>query len=505
LDYRDATVLYATPAQGIRFPVYPALNEADQRSSKRATQAGAKAAFRVSVPVLSGLVQLTDGVLLLGAIVAAAWLHTFASIGARNQDVLTAVIAAGVTALSLRIGRGYALQTLRSAGAQAKVISISLALGLATIFSVLLVLGVDQAAEQSWALQWLLAASSLLILSRLILACLIRRWERAEGFTRTLAVVGDADLGCDILVRALAEASDDHVVGVYEDRLTPAAASAGDIGHLITRCRQERIDAIVIAVPTSESKRIADITRQLSVVVSDIYLAMDVAALYPSGQQITRIANGPAVLLNQRPLKDWEALQKRAFDVVLAGILLLFLAPFMGLIALAIKLDSRGPVLFRQPRFGFNNTMFDVYKFRSMHHDMADILADQQTKKDDKRITRVGKWLRKLSLDELPQLQNVLSGEMSLVGPRPHAPNTKAGGRRFTEIMPEKYALRHRVRPGITGWAQVNGWRGETQTVEQLEKRVACDLHYIENWSLLFDAKILLLTLRRGIASPQAY
>jgi lipopolysaccharide/colanic/teichoic acid biosynthesis glycosyltransferase len=172
--------------------------------------------------------------------------------------------------------------------------------------------------------------------------------------------------------------------------------------------------------------------------------------------------------------------------------------------ALLIKLESRGPVLFLQPRMGFNNKLFLCYKFRSMYNDQTDMLADQQTTRDDPRITRVGRVIRKLSIDELPQLLNVVNGTMSLVGPRPHAPNTKAADRLFTEVV-QQYAVRHRVKPGITGWAQVNGWRGETTTVEQIEQRVACDLFYIENWSIRMDLKIMLMTVLREVRSRNAY
>jgi Undecaprenyl-phosphate glucose phosphotransferase len=489
----------------MRFREYPHLKEMKLKLAQRLVVAAPPSVFRISVPVLAGVLRLADSGLLLTAVALACSVHAFASVGARNQDVLTAVIAAGVTALSFRACRGYTLAVMRSVRAQAERMALALALGVVAMVGIFFVLQAPLPEERGWVVAWLVSAAGLLALSRLVLFPLMRRWAQMEAFTNNVAVVGDAELCCDIAAGATAGDGSYQIVGIYEDRPGLSAAADGEIAELITRCRQERIDTIVIAVPLHDRQRIANVLRQLSVTVSDIYLATDVAGLSASGQQIIHIASVPAVLLKQRPLKDWEALQKRAFDVVLAGVLLVFLAPFMALIALAIKLDSPGPVLFRQPRFGFNNNMFNVYKFRTMRHEMADLLADQQTKKNDKRITRVGKWLRKLSLDELPQLQNVLLGDMSLVGPRPHAPNTKAAGRRFTDIMAETYALRHRVRPGITGWAQVNGWRGETQTVEQLENRVACDLHYIENWSLFFDAKILLLTLRRGIASPQAY
>jgi exopolysaccharide biosynthesis polyprenyl glycosylphosphotransferase len=203
-------------------------------------------------------------------------------------------------------------------------------------------------------------------------------------------------------------------------------------------------------------------------------------------------------------MKDWRAAKKAAFDLIFGAIALTILSPVLAILALVVRLDSKGPALFRQPRLGFNNRMFTCYKFRTMYTDKTDVMADRQTTRDDPRITRSGKWMRKLSLDELPQLFNVMNGSMSLVGPRPHAPNTKAANRLFAEVV-QKYALRHRVKPGITGWAQVNGWRGETATVEQIENRVRCDLYYIDNWSLLFDFKIIVLTVLREFYSKRAF
>jgi lipopolysaccharide/colanic/teichoic acid biosynthesis glycosyltransferase len=203
-------------------------------------------------------------------------------------------------------------------------------------------------------------------------------------------------------------------------------------------------------------------------------------------------------------MKDWNAAKKIGFDYVFGVFALVALSPVLALVALAIALDSKGPILFRQPRLGFNNRIFLCYKFRSMYHDMADLKADRQTTRDDPRITRVGKWIRKFSLDELPQLLNVLNGSMSLVGPRPHAPNTKAAEHLFADVV-RQYAVRHRVKPGITGWAQVNGWRGETKTVAEIESRVKCDLYYIDHWTLGFDLKIMIMTVLRETFSRKAF
>lgn len=197
-------------------------------------------------------------------------------------------------------------------------------------------------------------------------------------------------------------------------------------------------------------------------------------------------------------------LEKLALDYGLGAFALLSLAPLLLLIALAIKLDSPGPILFRQPRRGLNNRNFTLFKFRSMYTQYADIDACRQTSRDDPRVTGVGKWLRRLSIDELPQLFNVLRGEMSLVGPRPHAPNMRVEGE-LLDVANSDYLLRYGVKPGMTGWAQVNGMRGEIARREDLRKRIDYDLAYIRQWSLGFDLKILALTLLREILSRNAF
>jgi polysaccharide biosynthesis protein PslA len=208
--------------------------------------------------------------------------------------------------------------------------------------------------------------------------------------------------------------------------------------------------------------------------------------------------------LSPQPLTNTERLGKRVFDCITATIIVLSILPVLLAVCALIRLDSRGPVLFRQPRVGLNGHLFTCLKFRTMHHHAADLLADRQTSRDDPRITRVGRCLRRTSLDELPQLFNVIFGDMSLVGPRPHAPNTKAGGRLFTEASPD-YARRQTASPGITGWAQVHGWRGETATLHQLHQRVEHDLYYIENWSFRLDIYILFRTITHGFTGPQTF
>ena len=201
-----------------------------------------------------------------------------------------------------------------------------------------------------------------------------------------------------------------------------------------------------------------------------------------------------APLFGAAPPAGWQMRVKRGLDVALALIALTLFSWLLLGIALLVRLDSPGPVLFRQRRTGFNNRDFEMWKFRTMHHHLADPDARRQTTHDDPRVTRVGAWLRRTSLDELPQIFNVFRGDMSIVGPRPHAPGTRAGGRVFDQVVGD-YAARHRVRPGVTGLAQVRGLRGPTETEEKLLSRVDSDLEYIENWSLWLDLRVLAQTV----------
>lgn len=204
------------------------------------------------------------------------------------------------------------------------------------------------------------------------------------------------------------------------------------------------------------------------------------------------------------PIRGWQAGLKRSLDIAIALLGLAALAVPMLLIALAITLESPGPVLFRQRRIGFANLGFEIWKFRTMRHHPPEHGQLTQTRRHDPRVTQVGAVLRQLSLDELPQLFNVLRGDMSIVGPRPHAPGTCAGSKPFELVTPH-YPLRHRVRPGLTGLAQVRGWRGATETEEKLLRRVEADLEYIENWSLWLDLVILARTLVSLFAMRNAY
>jgi len=234
--------------------------------------------------------------------------------------------------------------------------------------------------------------------------------------------------------------------------------------------------------------------KKLWVLPVDIRLSAHTNKLRFRPRSYSYLGEVPTLDVFEAPITDWDLVMKWLFDHVVGAIILVLVLPTMALVALAIKLDSPGPVLFRQKRFGFNNDRIDVFKFRSLYHEHADPLASKVVTKNDPRVTRVGRFIRRTSLDELPQLFNVVfKGNLSLVGPRPHAVQGKLQSRLFDEAV-DGYFARHRVKPGITGWAQINGWRGEVDSEEKIQKRVEFDLYYIENWSVLFDLYILLKT-----------
>ena len=249
----------------------------------------------------------------------------------------------------------------------------------------------------------------------------------------------------------------------------------------------------------------AKMLKTLWVLPVDIRLSAHTNKLRFRPRSYSYIGNVAVLDMFDKPIADWDVVMKWLFDKIVGSLALLCALPIMAIIAIAIKLDSRGPVLFKQKRYGFNNELVEIYKFRSMYVDQADVNADKLVTVDDPRVTRVGRFIRKTSLDELPQLFNVVfAGNLSLVGPRPHALQAKAADRLYDEAV-DGYFARHRVKPGITGWAQIHGWRGETNSQEKIQQRVEHDLYYIENWSILLDIYILLRTPFALLRTENAY
>jgi exopolysaccharide biosynthesis polyprenyl glycosylphosphotransferase len=272
----------------------------------------------------------------------------------------------------------------------------------------------------------------------------------------------------------------------------------------LPQIRSLPIDLLIIQAGFKDIQRVLQTTSNLRNLALDIHVAVPLPEDDLRFVSVEKLGSQLLLQAGQRPLSGWNVAIKRLEDVVVALTALILLSPVMAAIAIAIKLESRGPILFRQKRVGFNQELIEAWKFRSMYHDMADMDAVRQTERNDPRVTRVGRFLRCTSLDELPQLFNVLQGRMSVVGPRPHAIGTRAADMALEEVVAD-YAARHRVKPGITGWAQANGLRGPLHDAERARRRVEYDLEYIERWSLWLDLKIMLMTAIAVIRDPNAY
>lgn len=301
-----------------------------------------------------------------------------------------------------------------------------------------------------------------------------------------------------------------HLLGLFDDReearsplLQHGVAKLGRIAQLPDFVRSTPTDLIIVTMPPSAEARIGQILSDLWVLPVDIRLSPVRTSLVYRPRTYRWLGDVPLLDLFDRPLRARDAVIKRGFDLIIGALLLILLAPVMAIIALAIRLDSPGPVFFRQAREGYNGAAFMVWKFRSLHHQKTDQDGAVSVAAGDDRVTRLGRFLRRSSLDELPQLFNVLKGEMSLVGPRPHALGARNRDLQFAQAVRD-YAARHRMKPGMTGWAQINGFRGPVETPEQIRQRVSHDLDYIDRWSPVFDLCILARTIPSVLAAENA-
>ncbi len=335
--------------------------------------------------------------------------------------------------------------------------------------------------------------------------------DTGRRFAQRAVIVGSGLAGTRMLrlLRQLDERSL-RVVGILDDQgdtaegLIEGVPLLGPVAQLLALVRRGVIDEVVLALPWAEERRILDMIDRLADYPVHVRLAPDLIS-YHFPRRVRLDLHGHAMLhVAERPISGWNSVFKRGEDLLVGGLALVLCALPMLAIALAIRLDSPGPVLFRQKRTGFNNADFEMLKFRTMHHGAAEYTIRNQATRNDPRVTRVGAILRRTSLDELPQIINVLRGQMSAVGPRPHAPGTRAGSRPFEQVV-DRYAARHRVKPGLTGLAQVRGLRGETGTEEKLVRRVESDLEYIETWSVWLDLVVLLRTLIIVLRMKNAY
>jgi putative colanic acid biosynthesis UDP-glucose lipid carrier transferase len=376
----------------------------------------------------------------------------------------------------------------------------SWAIACALLVAAAFVLDLSAGFSRAAVLMWFLAVPAPLVASRLVRLPLRPKRVAIAGCTRL----------ADGIVRRLEEASaaDVRVVGVFDDRARERISGerenlfrhAGSFEALLALARRGEVETVFIALPLRAELRIAQLVERLADTTASVYVVPDFLVFDLMRRRLTLLGELPAVSVYESPFDGVNGVLKRAEDLLLGSAALALAALPMALIALAVKLTSGGPVLFRQRRYGLTGRIVHVLKFRSMTS-ADDGPRVAQASRDDRRVTPLGRFLRATSLDELPQLFNVLSGEMSLVGPRPHA---VAHNEEYRGLI-RGYMLRHKVKPGITGWAQVNGWRGETDSVDKMRRRVEYDLAYVGAWSLGLDLRILAATVATVLSRKNAY
>jgi Undecaprenyl-phosphate glucose phosphotransferase len=466
---------------------------------------------RVSLSVISGLLRAVDCAVVFTASWLAFVLHLADSRVASSSYALLGLVGTFLAGNSLQVAGAYQLDAVRDplsklGGVIQAVVAVAL---------VFIVLGFLTQTSLAWSRLWAGLWFALTILgltgARIVLHIMTRRWAANGSLRRNVAIVG-AGAEAERLLAHIASSGDPtvRIVGVFDNRSTrvPKAVAGhplrGRIADLREFAKTMPVDEVIVAIPWTAEDSLMSIFRQLRCLPLDVRLAPGPIGYRLLSRPVSHLAQLPLLHVADRPLDDWGRMLKSLEDRLLGSLILLLITPLMALIALAVKLDSPGPVLFRQKRYGFNNELIEVLKFRTMRTDLCDENGVVSTLANDPRLTRVGGFLRRTSLDELPQFINVLRGDMSIVGPRPHATQTRAGDKLLEEVVAE-YSVRHKVKPGITGWAQINGWRGTIDTVEQLRNRVEFDIYYLENWSLMFDFKIIALTLFKGFIGKEVY
>ena len=463
--------------------------------------------------VLAGLVRLVEFLLICGTGIAVHTLYVSPVWGFEPHYYIAIPTLA---CLSIVVFQAFNINTVAAFRAP---ISHGLRLtgGWALVFMAAIaaafLLKLEGMFSRVWLVSWFTIGLTLLLAWRIAVAFGVRWLTRRGQLDRRTVVVGGGEAGEELL-RALSHQKDTglRIYGVFDDRADDRAPDViagypklGSVDDLPEFARHARIDLVVFALPVTAEQRLLELLRKLWVLPIDIRLAAHASKLRLRPRSYSWIGNVPVLDVFDRPIADWDIVVKNLFDRVIGALCLIVLSPVLLATAIAVKLDSRGPILFRQKRYGFNNELIEIYKFRSMYVDQLDYDVVKQVTRDDPRVTRLGRFIRRTSIDELPQLFNVVfKGNLSLVGPRPHAINAKAADRDYEKVV-DGYFARHRMRPGITGWAQVNGWRGETDTSEKIQQRVDFDLFYIENWSILFDLYILAITPFALIKAENAY
>ena len=450
-----------------------------------------------------GAVRAADMVVILTAAVLAYRIREN-SYGLGYQHWLLIVIGCFVAAYALGCVGIYSLASLRDKAGQLGRATAAWTVAVLAVVASIYFTKSGSEYSRAWVVLWAGTGGIGLIGVRMVAWAGLSMLRKKGRLVLNVAVIGEGAPAAALARRLEKSAQEDiRIVGVFQSKAdhrpgSRSGSTTSDIDGLIELAQRVRIDEIAVSLPCADAADLGAALRKLCAVPVDVTLCPEIADPEAFGIRSVRV---PSALLSRRPLAGWRIVVKRGMDIILSATALLLFAPLMLAVAVLVKLGGPGPILFRQQRFGFNKEPITVYKFRTMRQDAALDTSVPQARRGDPRVTRVGRILRRTSLDELPQLFNVLSGSMSLVGPRPHA---ITHDQKYAALI-DGYLGRLRVRPGITGWAQVNGLRGETDTIEKMERRVEHDLYYIENWSPVFDLYILLMTVFVGFNHRNAY
>lgn len=444
--------------------------------------------------------QVIDIVAVLGIITFGLWQGY---IGNNQQTIIAplsaALLGAGIFISVMVFGRAYRFKPTETTANHLKTVLIAGLAALGVWLATALIIRPDSFLPDALARAGLAALAMIIVLHGLY-SKYLQRQHVAGRLAPTVVMLGATESARRI-IEENAKTKELNIVAIFDERLARAPLDihgvpvVGKIGDLLQWEGLPYVNRIVVTLPSLAADRKKDFVEKVRLLPNRIaYVADAFENLDHVKQRLSEIAEVSLNDVTGSPKSGIHTAIKRLMDVAIASVAMVVFAIPLGIVALIIKFDSPGPVIFRQPRHGFNNRVFNVLKFRTMRTDECDVKAERQTEADDPRVTRIGRFIRKTSIDELPQLLNVIRGEMSLVGPRPHAVGMKTSGRDSIELV-EEYAHRHKVKPGMTGWAQINGSRGPLHSGDDVQRRVQLDVEYIERSNVIWDLLIMAQTI----------
>ncbi len=404
----------------------------------------------------------------------------------------------------------YEDHALRNLVVSVPRISLTMGMTFGFLLIMLFLFKISEDYSRFWLITWFLSSLLILLTVRWFVANKIEELVKKGHWQRRMAILGASPQAMDVLDKIMADNDTEFTLtGFYscgakvdagDLKKVQSKKFMGDFEALLAACQKGEIDDVIIVEDLKDAEATAELLNRLNTQAINIWYCLPLSLVGHLGRQ-----GLPLVMISRKPLEGHSVWLKRMLDIVASAAILLMILPILGALAIAVKMSSPGPVFFRQKRGGFNGEEFEMLKFRSMRVGASAVKDESgkelQALKDDPRITAVGRFIRKTSLDELPQFINVLRGDMSLVGPRPHVPSHN----NYYETLIGGYASRHKMKPGITGWAQLNGWRGETETLDKMAKRVEYDIWYTQNWSFWLDVKIIVLTPFATLLHKTAY